>query len=318
MSSDKPLSLPNPAPSVNSNTSPRAGGTSILNGSAGSNPGTAGSGPNPTGKVKTPTQPNAPTPSLQPNSHVLPHPTMPSTQTHNPNYAPHPSGPPGQYGYGPESSNFMPHNSQPYVNIDFQGQHHLSQSQPPTPQTATSGGSLNHFSSHPGPYSQGSHSGHASFSQFPHLPSTNGVSSPGQPGMPGSMPGQMGGALLPFPGSAGLTPAPSPLNSVAPSGPQTSPSTNGPGGSYNSTHTFDTTGQQAPPGMKPRVTATLWEDEGSLCFQVEAKGVCVARREGLFPLITSSYLSYVKHTKCNRQSYDQWYKAIERSRNDTR
>lgn len=32
--------------------------------------------------------------------------------------------------------------------------------------------------------------------------------------------------------------------------------------------------------MKPRVTATLWEDEGSLCFQVEAKGVCVARREG--------------------------------------
>lgn len=44
-------------------------------------------------------------------------------------------------------------------------------------------------------------------------------------------------------------------------------------------HTFDHTGQIAPPGMKPRVTATLWEDEGSLCFQVEAKGVCVARRE---------------------------------------
>lgn len=49
---------------------------------------------------------------------------------------------------------------------------------------------------------------------------------------------------------------------------------------YNQQHTFDTTGQIAPPGMKPRVTATLWEDEGSLCFQVEAKGVCVARREG--------------------------------------
>jgi len=31
--------------------------------------------------------------------------------------------------------------------------------------------------------------------------------------------------------------------------------------------------------MKPRVTATLWEDEGSLCFQVEARGICVARRE---------------------------------------
>ncbi|EPS44253.1 hypothetical protein H072_1771 [Dactylellina haptotyla CBS 200.50] len=43
--------------------------------------------------------------------------------------------------------------------------------------------------------------------------------------------------------------------------------------------TPDTTGQVCPPGAKPRVTATLWEDEGSLCFQVEAKGVCVARRE---------------------------------------
>ncbi|KAL2885379.1 Cell pattern formation-associated protein stuA [Ceratocystis lukuohia] len=43
--------------------------------------------------------------------------------------------------------------------------------------------------------------------------------------------------------------------------------------------TMDTTGQIAPPGMKPRVTATLWEDEGSVCFQVEAKGICVARRE---------------------------------------
>jgi len=49
---------------------------------------------------------------------------------------------------------------------------------------------------------------------------------------------------------------------------------------YQTPHQFDTTGQIAPPGMKPRVTATLWEDEGSLCFQVEAKGVCVARREG--------------------------------------
>ncbi|KAI1859822.1 hypothetical protein JX265_010271 [Neoarthrinium moseri] len=41
----------------------------------------------------------------------------------------------------------------------------------------------------------------------------------------------------------------------------------------------DTTGQVQPAGMKPRVTATLWEDEGSLCFQVEARGICVARRE---------------------------------------
>ena len=42
----------------------------------------------------------------------------------------------------------------------------------------------------------------------------------------------------------------------------------------------DPTGQIAPAGMKPRVTATLWEDEGCMCFQVETKGVCVARRDG--------------------------------------
>lgn len=41
----------------------------------------------------------------------------------------------------------------------------------------------------------------------------------------------------------------------------------------------DPTGQSAPPGAKPKVTTTLWEDEGTLCFQVEAKGICVARRE---------------------------------------
>lgn len=59
----------------------------------------------------------------------------------------------------------------------------------------------------------------------------------------------------------------------------------GPGGAaqgYPPQQLQDTTGQVAPPGMKPRVTATLWEDEGSMCFQVEAKGVCVARRDGTF------------------------------------
>ena len=48
----------------------------------------------------------------------------------------------------------------------------------------------------------------------------------------------------------------------------------------SSSHFADASGQVAPPGMKPRVTATLWEDEGTLCFQVECKGMCVARREG--------------------------------------
>lgn len=43
---------------------------------------------------------------------------------------------------------------------------------------------------------------------------------------------------------------------------------------------LDTTGQISPPGAKPKVSATLWEDEGTLCYQIEAKGICVARREG--------------------------------------
>lgn len=42
---------------------------------------------------------------------------------------------------------------------------------------------------------------------------------------------------------------------------------------------IDPTGQNGPANVKPKVTATLWEDEQTLCFQVEAKGVSVARRE---------------------------------------
>ncbi|EOD44105.1 putative cell pattern formation-associated protein stua protein [Neofusicoccum parvum UCRNP2] len=76
--------------------------------------------------------------------------------------------------------------------------------------------------------------------------------------------------------NSSLVPASLPLPAMSAGGPGSSvPGQQG----FPPTHQFDTTGQVAPPGMKPRVTATLWEDEGSLCFQVEAKGVCVARRE---------------------------------------
>lgn len=86
----------------------------------------------------------------------------------------------------------------------------------------------------------------------------NGLTSPpaGPPGVSGTMgPGQ---PVLPLPGVGSQ-------QGMAPS--------------QYGTQGFDTTGQVQPPGMKPRVTATLWEDEGSLCFQVEARGICVARRE---------------------------------------
>jgi protein SOK2 len=51
---------------------------------------------------------------------------------------------------------------------------------------------------------------------------------------------------------------------------------------YGSPPAMDTTGQVAPPGMRPRLTTSIFEEEGSLCFQVDVNGICVARREGTF------------------------------------
>ncbi|WFC97623.1 hypothetical protein MYAM1_000340 [Malassezia yamatoensis] len=45
--------------------------------------------------------------------------------------------------------------------------------------------------------------------------------------------------------------------------------------SYGSASQYST---QLPMAGRHRVTTTLWEDEGTLCFQVDVKGVCVARR----------------------------------------
>ncbi|CZT01827.1 probable ascospore maturation 1 protein (Asm-1) [Rhynchosporium agropyri] len=140
---------------------------------------------------------------------------------------------------------------------------HMSTGQPPPPQTVTSGGMGHYPQQHqqppllqPGPaqYSQAP-------GQYTQYGYQNGLTSPQSTGhqVQGSM-GQQGNGL--------------PLPAMSSVQPMSGPSYGGgaqPG--------FDMTGQVAPPGMKPRVTATLWEDEGSLCFQVEAKGVCVARRE---------------------------------------
>lgn len=102
---------------------------------------------------------------------------------------------------------------------------------------------------------------------------------PPQPPLLQPGPAQYSAAPHPYPQYGypnGLTSPP-----AAPSGmPQNVLPLPGQPGMPNQYSGFDTTGQVAPPGMKPRVTATLWEDEGSLCFQVEARGICVARREG--------------------------------------
>ncbi|KAI7896504.1 transcription regulator HTH, apses-type DNA-binding domain-containing protein, partial [Mucor mucedo] len=30
---------------------------------------------------------------------------------------------------------------------------------------------------------------------------------------------------------------------------------------------------------RPRLTTTLWEDESTMCYQVDSRGICVARRQ---------------------------------------
>lgn len=145
---------------------------------------------------------------------------------------------------------------------DMYYQQHMSAGQPPPPQTVTSG-AMQHYSQPP-PL-QPSHLGQyppptAQYNQP--YPYANGLASP--QGAPPAVSNAMGAQnVLPLPQGAGQP------NSYA-------------------AGAIDTTGQVAPPGMKPRVTATLWEDEGSLCFQVEARGICVARREGM---ITACSLS---------------------------
>jgi hypothetical protein len=33
---------------------------------------------------------------------------------------------------------------------------------------------------------------------------------------------------------------------------------------------------------RPRLTTILWEDESTICYQVDYRGICVARRQGKF------------------------------------
>lgn len=164
-------------------------------------------------------------------------------------------------GYNYQHELYANMNQQP---PDMYYNSHMSSGQPPAPQTITSG-TLTHYSHHqqppllqPGPAQYSPAQG--SYGQYPGY--SNGLTSPQQGGhqVPGTM-GTQGNVLSLPPMSSGTQPVMA-------------------GQNYPTQQGFDTTGQLAPPGMKPRVTATLWEDEGSLCFQVEAKGVCVARREG--------------------------------------
>lgn len=66
------------------------------------------------------------------------------------------------------------------------------------------------------------------------------------------------------------------------------------------TRSLDQTGQIAPPGRKPKITATLWEDEGTVCFQVEVEGICVARRSDNSMINGTKLLNVARMTRGRR------------------
>lgn len=236
------------------------------------------------------------TPSPSPTSHNLPsHPGVPDESPDPSDY----SQPNSTIShYAPVTEPFHPTMNQSQQYLDSH-QPHMSAGQSYAPQ-ATTAGSTSLYSPYQqqlsvlqsGPPSYGSSA--SSYGQYGGY--TNGVTSPQGTGQPvsGSMGQQMNSGLLPLPGkpTASATIDRSANHDVAmpPGGPSPHAYIGGPAPGYPPT--YDSSGQMAPPGMKPRVTATLWEDEGSMCFQVEAKGVCVARRDGTAPCIQVGFMRH--------------------------
>ena len=269
-----------PSPSYGSSSSRSGLSDSSLNGNGGQYPSSQTSNSSyPSANsgigLKTPS-PSPTSQSIAPHSHSLPEET-----TEHPEYS---SQPQGIQSYNQVAEPYSVTMNQPQQYMDSH-QPHMSAAQSYAPQPTTAGG-MSHYPQYqqqppvlqtgPGGYAQPPSSYQYSYS--------NGVTSPqGSHPVSSSIGSQMN-PMLPLPGifpdPAHNQPFKLTFTAMPPSGPQ-----NGyggvPGGIQGySPQNYDTTGQVAPPGMKPRVTATLWEDEGSMCFQVEAKGVCVARRDG--------------------------------------
>jgi protein SOK2 len=243
------LSLPQPQQAYSSGTSsPRVGSLGSVSALNGSS------------QTSFSTGPKTPSPTLPMSS------GLPAPLSHNSSFNTNPQPSPG-YSYQQESYANM---NQPPPDMYYNS--HMSSGQAPAPQPITSGG-MPQYSHHqqppllqPGPAQYPP--AQPSYGQYGNY--SNGMSSPQQGGhqVSGSM-GTQGNVLSLPPMSATAQPVMA-------------------GQAYAAQQGFDTTGQLAPPGMKPRVTATLWEDEGSLCFQVEAKGICVARREGKISFLSAS------------------------------
>ncbi|GMF81596.1 unnamed protein product [Aspergillus oryzae] len=167
------------------------------------------------------------------------------------------------YYTNPTAIGSMNH-TQPYMDVHSS---HLSSAQPYASQAATAGGIAHYPQYHQQPpvlQPASTTYGPASSYQYAY-PGGVTSSQPGPQPPTTSVSSQVPAQLLPLPVTS---------HTVAPAGYGNNTGTPMQG------YVYDATGQVAPPGAKPRVTATLWEDEGSLCYQVEARGVCVARREG--------------------------------------
>ncbi|RKP10351.1 transcription regulator HTH, apses-type DNA-binding domain-containing protein, partial [Thamnocephalis sphaerospora] len=52
--------------------------------------------------------------------------------------------------------------------------------------------------------------------------------------------------------------------------------------------------------QRPRLTTTLWEDEGTICYQVDAESVCVARRQDNNMINGTKLLNVVGMTRGKR------------------
>lgn len=59
-------------------------------------------------------------------------------------------------------------------------------------------------------------------------------------------------------------------------------------------------GQVQPPGLHPRITTIMWEDEKTLCYQVEANGVAVVRRADNDMINGTKLLNVAKMTRGRR------------------
>ncbi|PGH14785.1 hypothetical protein AJ79_02801 [Helicocarpus griseus UAMH5409] len=156
--------------------------------------------------------------------------------------------------------------TQPYMDVHTS---HLSSAQPYSSHGTPATGVPPYQYSQPPVLQPGSSYASTASSSYSSYGYPNGVTSPqsATQGVTNALSAHVPAQILPLP--AMTTTAPN-SHAYVPPGSHSQ--------AYQS-HPFDTTGQIPPPGAKPKVTATLWEDEGSLCFQVEAKGICVARRD---------------------------------------